>query len=128
MTFIHDGRTALSSPAAGGKARALAAAERAGLRVPPWFVIGSESLHDAGLRSRFSYALRVLSPSDELVAVRSSAIDEDGIRHSFAGQFESFLNVAPADAWEKVEAVWRSGFGDRVVRYRRERGLAAVPS
>ena len=32
-----------------------------------------------------------------LVAVRSSASDEDGTEHSFAGQLESFLNVPPAD-------------------------------
>jgi hypothetical protein len=41
-------------------------------------------------------------------AVRSSAIDEDGSTHSFAGQFETFLNVSAADIPGCVEEIWRS--------------------
>src|SRR5262249_10446022 len=53
--------------------------------------------------------------------------DEDGAQHSFAGQLDSFLFVPPADVPRKVAAVWRSGFGDRVVAYRREHGLPLTP-
>jgi pyruvate,water dikinase len=68
-----------------------------------------------------------LSPGGELVAVRSSASDEDGTEHSFAGQLESFLNVAPPDVAERVRGVWLSGFSDRMLAYRREHGLSPLP-
>jgi pyruvate,water dikinase len=68
-----------------------------------------------------------LVPDGELVAVRSSASDEDGVAHSFAGQLESFLNVSAADVLDKVCAVWRSGFSERIVAYRREHGLSPLP-
>ena len=52
-------------------------------------------------------------------AVRSSSVDEDGHRQSFAGQYESFLDVAPGDALERaVLACWASWYGDRAMSYR----------
>jgi rifampicin phosphotransferase len=130
LRYILTPREAFGSPAAGGKARALAAAERAGLPVPAWFVLSSDA-HGATLstevRAQLSSALSRLSPNDEQVAVRSSASDEDGIEHSFAGQLESFLNVRPSDVPDKVTAVWQSGFTDRIVAYRREHGLPGAP-
>ncbi|CAN5764353.1 hypothetical protein BH10CHL1_BH10CHL1_45630 [soil metagenome] len=54
------------------------------------------------------------------LAVRSSALDEDSAHHSFAGQLESFLNVAPAEAPTKVMAVWRSAFSPRIYACRRQ--------
>ena len=72
-------------------------------------------------------ALRELSPHGEPLAVRSSASDEDGAEHSFAGQLESFLSVAPADVPASVRAVWQSGFSPRIVAYRREHGLPPLP-
>lgn len=68
-------------------------------------------------------AIAELCPRGERVAVRSSALDEDGARRSFAGQLESFLFVAPEQIAEKIVAVWRSGFSERVLAYRREHGL-----
>ncbi|HEX9052803.1 MAG TPA: TIGR02186 family protein [Anaeromyxobacter sp.] len=59
------------------------------------------------------------------LAVRSSAAGE-GSALSFAGQFESFLNVPPpelADAWKRVVA---SRYSQRAVFYRRSAGLADV--
>jgi rifampicin phosphotransferase len=130
LRYILTPREALGSPAAGGKARALAAAERAGLPVPAWFVLSSDA-HGHTLtpevRAHLSSAVSQLSPNDEQVAVRSSASDEDGVEHSFAGQLESFLGVRPADVPEKVMAVWQSGFTDRIVAYRREHGLPGAP-
>jgi pyruvate,water dikinase len=57
-------------------------------------------------------------------AVRSSAIGEDGDRFSFAGQFETVLNVG-GRADELADAVrrcWRSAFSARVLDYRRRGG------
>lgn len=59
------------------------------------------------------------------VAVRSSAIDEDGRFASFAGQYETYLNLQAAD--EVVDAVlkcWRSTEAERVTEYRQRYGLS----
>ena len=58
------------------------------------------------------------------VAVRSSAVGEDGLDHSFAGQLETFLNIAGTEA--VVDAVARcraSAESERVLDYLRQRGL-----
>ena len=69
-------------------------------------------------------ALRDLSVEGSRFAVRSSAVDEDGSQHSFAGQFDTFLFVDWTGVSSKVAAVWRSGFSDRVLEYRRQHGLS----
>ncbi len=64
-------------------------------------------------------------PAEEGLAVRSSASGEDS-ELSFAGQFETVLNVPPRDlpaAWKKVIV---SRFSPRAVFYRRAAGLAEV--
>jgi len=64
-------------------------------------------------------------PEGEGLAVRSSAVGE-GSEISFAGQFETFLNVPAsglAEAWKKVVV---SRFSPRAVFYRRAAGLADV--
>jgi pyruvate,water dikinase len=121
---------AADSPYVGGKARALARAERAGLPVPRWFVVSAAAFSDsltpdqrAEIDDALDRAVRDLSPNGELLAVRSSASDEDGHGHSFAGQFDSHLNVAPDDVAQRVRAVRQSAFSDRVLAYRREHGL-----
>ncbi len=59
-----------------------------------------------------------------LVAVRSSGAEEDGRQHSFAGQYDSFLNVSGLDeVTAHVRRCWASGFSERSLRYRALRGL-----
>lgn len=58
------------------------------------------------------------------VAVRSSGRQEDGASHSFAGLFDTVLNVAGRRAVEDaVRRCWASAFSERAVRYRHMRGL-----
>lgn len=57
-------------------------------------------------------------------AVRSSAVDEDGKQHSFAGQFQTFLHVQTSQIEEKIKAVWQSAVSERVLSYRRENNLS----
>ena len=57
------------------------------------------------------------------VAVRSSAIGEDGETASFAGQQETFLNLRGADAvLQAVRDCWASFFSPRAMFYRAEKG------
>lgn len=67
----------------------------------------------------------------QAVAVRSSAIGEDGGDSSFAGQHETILGVRGAAAvTDAVLACWRSAVSDHAVAYRQERGIdgpACVP-
>ncbi len=73
----------------GGKASGLAKLHAMGLRIPPGFVLldaTAEHLPDE-LFARY----RALGGGK--VAVRSSALDEDGSDASFAGQYETLLDV-----------------------------------
>jgi pyruvate,water dikinase len=148
-------RATLDAPL-GGKARALAALRDAGFPIPPWLVVlpstFAESLGPARvdqiqkatsaeqLRAAFdgvtlsgpiaeelAQALAELAPNGSPVAVRSSASDEDGAQHSFAGQLDSFLFVPLAQVAARVVDVWRSGFSERIVAYRREHNLPLTP-
>src|SRR5690606_14685796 len=57
------------------------------------------------------------------VAVRSSAIAEDGDAASFAGQQETYLNVKGTDAvLEAIGACWASFFTPRALFYRARHG------
>lgn len=123
--LIHWCGTALAADVRlriGGKARALAQLGEAELPIPAWFAV----LPEATAGEVLAAAAR-LAPAGELLAVRSSAVDEDGASHSFAGQLESFLDVPPGDVWGRVLDVRRSGDSERVAAYRREHGLALPP-
>jgi rifampicin phosphotransferase len=65
---------------------------------------------------------------DPAVAVRSSAIGEDGGETSFAGQHETILDVRGPDAiTDAVLACWRSASSDRATAYRKEHGITTAP-
>lgn len=86
----------------GGKAAGLAELRRLGLAVPEGFVIsdGPDSL--GGAVTRFTeMAAAGLTP----VAVRSSAVGEDGDDQSFAGQYDTVLGVDSVEAF--TDAVQR---------------------
>jgi rifampicin phosphotransferase len=123
-----DARCATAS--VGGKARALHALTVAGFPVPAFAVVWPEAeLAEADALVAFA---RVLAGPEGRLAVRSSAVDEDGGDHSFAGQLESYLDVPPEEVPTRVAEVRRSGSSERVLAYRAERGLgdmsAPVPA
>src|SRR4029077_10295387 len=91
----------------GGKAWAVASAQRAGLPVPAWFAVSAAACRDGSgvpgeLRAELAAAIEEVFVDGESLAVRSSACDEDGQQLSFAGQLESHLFVQPADVAERV--------------------------
>jgi phosphoenolpyruvate synthase/pyruvate phosphate dikinase len=116
----------------GGKAASLSRLA-AGWRVPPGFVVTVDGATlGRGLRTAVARAYRrlgeVTGAADPPVAVRSSAIDEDGARASFAGQHDTFLGVAGADqVWWAIARCVASFSGDRALAYRRRVGLPAAP-
>ena len=62
----------------------------------------------------------------DLVAVRSSAVSEDGLAASFAGQQESYLNVRGGDAvLHRVQECWASFFSPRALFYRAQKAVLA---
>lgn len=58
------------------------------------------------------------------VAVRSSAVDENGTDAFFAGQHETFLNVVGVDAvMDALRKCWLSFHTPHAIEYRRKQGL-----
>lgn len=85
----------------GGKASPLAALASFNLPIPDWFVLAPAACDASAMtrdvitlsesvKAELRAALGKLCPDGAPVAVRSSALDEDGIQHSFAGQLDSF--------------------------------------
>ncbi len=62
------------------------------------------------------------------LAVRSSALDEDGQAFSFAGLHDTVLDVRTPDGLQSaVRQCWASGWSDRAIAYRRKRGGDGAP-
>ncbi len=84
--------TSCSDQRAGGKAVHLAKLAGAGLRVPEGFVV-IDATPDALPEGIIDAYARLAGP----VAVRSSAMGEDSVDTSFAGQYDTFLGVHGAE-------------------------------
>jgi rifampicin phosphotransferase len=122
VRFIVASDTSEMSEELGGKARALVELVRAEFNVPPFFVVLPEAVDaEKEIRKELEDCLSRLR--GERFAVRSSGRGEDSAEHSFAGQFESFLGVGRAEVPARIRDVWRSAKSERVVAYRKERGI-----
>ena len=78
----------------------------------------------AKVKQEIEQRYRELDSQSARVAVRSSATAEDTVQFSFAGMFESFLNVSGGDALiDAVKRCWASAFGARVLFYRLKQGM-----
>jgi pyruvate,water dikinase len=65
------------------------------------------------------------SGGELLVAVRSSAVGEDGHAASFAGQYETYLGVTGIESvLDHVRRCWASGYSAHALEYRRRFGGA----
>jgi pyruvate,water dikinase len=124
----------------GGKVASLSRLA-ADYRVPPGFCLTTAALDQwsdgdgtyaprSHVREAVAHAYHGLAERcgapDLRVAVRSSAVDEDGRSASFAGQYETFLNVSGIHAVVEAVARCRASLrSPRLVEYRRKNGLSA---
>ena len=103
--------------------------------MPPGFVVTPAAYEDSregiaeALAAEIAAAYKRLSAgTDKPVVVRSSAVDEDGAKASFAGVYESFLGVRGADqVVAAVEACWSGLHSERAIAYR-ERLVSSHPN
>lgn len=132
----------------GSKAANLGELMKQGLPVPPGFVLttdafdrflaenpfkadaSAQEVTAARLPSDVTQAL--LSVAAELdnvsLAVRSSGVAEDLAGVSYAGQYETVLDVRGAEALiAAVRKCWASAFSQRVVEYRASHGQSGIP-
>ncbi len=130
--YVLTGDAAMSPALAGGKGAALAKLA-ATFPVPAFFVIAAEAFDQDGLkadaRAEVNQGLARLAVAGGAgrLAVRSSGREEDGAASAHAGQFETELNVAPADVATAAHRVWRSGFSETLAQYRRAHRLSGEP-
>jgi len=131
MEFVLDFKNITKNDVklAGGKGASLGEIARAGLPVPPGFVIlagAYEKFQKEGkipkeVAGEIKKAFKKLGAKK--VAVRSSATAEDSKNAAWAGQLESYLNTTEKDLLKNVQKCWESLSLPRAKFYRAEKGL-----
>jgi pyruvate,water dikinase len=109
----------------GGKAYGCACLKQAGFPVPDGVLVLVDGTRSLGASAALEQWLRGL-PDHTLLAVRSSATDEDSPGHSFAGIYETRLNVPPDKVGTAIDACRASAASARASAYRQARGLDAA--
>jgi len=118
-------------PLAGGKGSALARLRQAGYPVPDGFVILPDAFDDDHLKAQAWSAvqahlaqMRKVENGMAAFAVRSSALSEDSTRASFAGEFETVLDLHTDEAIRAaIHTVRHSRHSERVQVYSEARGI-----
>jgi pyruvate,water dikinase len=115
----------------GSKAVGLGEAERQGLQVPPGVALSGSVVEAvaSGDERAITRVAKAIRPLQVPLAVRSSAVDEDGAAASFAGQHLTLLNV-PTDKEvpSALRDIWWSANSDSAITYRQRVGLFTRPS
>ena len=115
----------------GSKAVGLGDAARGGIPLPPGVAL-SGSIVEAvasGEEKAIKKVAKSVRPLPTPLAVRSSAVDEDGAEASFAGQHLTLLNITSADGVsEALREIWWSANSDSAITYRQKSDLFVRPS
>jgi phosphoenolpyruvate synthase/pyruvate phosphate dikinase len=115
----------------GSKAVGLGEATREGLQLPPGIALSGAIVEAvaAGEQRAIGKVMRAVRSLDRPLAVRSSAVDEDGAEASFAGQHLTLLNVVTdEDVASALREIWWSANSDSAITYRQRVGLFTRPS
>jgi pyruvate,water dikinase len=115
----------------GSKAVGLGEALRNGLRVPPGFALAGPLVEAVASseEAAIEQVVATIGPLGGPLAVRSSAVDEDGSDASFAGQHLTLLNVpSAAELAGSLREIWWSANSDSAITYRKRVGLFTRPS
>lgn len=115
----------------GSKAVGLGEAEREGLRVAPGVALSGSVVEAvaAGDERAIARVANAIRPLQVPLAVRSSAVDEDGAEASFAGQHLTLLNVPThKEVPSALRDIWWSANSDSAITYRQRVGLFTRPS
>jgi phosphoenolpyruvate synthase/pyruvate phosphate dikinase len=107
----------------GGKGASLGELVRGGIAVPNAFVL-TTSITLANVQQFEKDILRSFDTLDaRYVAVRSSATKEDSNDSSFAGQFDTFLNIEKKQLLAKIKQCYMSLHSDRMASYSKSQGV-----
>lgn len=105
----------------GGKAASLARAARAGLPVPHSFAISWD-------HADFDAVADAFHACGGRVAMRSSAVGEDSLDASFAGQHVTVLNVTSVEMLrEAIDVIRKSARAESALAYRAKMGITGDP-
>jgi rifampicin phosphotransferase len=107
---------------AGGKATVLGDLLTAGYAVPAGVVVPASSRGDPGLAEQLAAAAGRLGA--DRYAVRSSATAEDLPDASYAGLYETYLDVPAAGLGDAVRRCFAAADADRIAGYRQRHGGA----
>ncbi|MFR9779492.1 PEP/pyruvate-binding domain-containing protein [Micromonospora sp. MS34] len=116
------GASAVDWTVTGGKAAVLAELSAAGFPVPPGIVVTTAALDDAQLDDRLAAVAEGLG--GDRFAVRSSGAAEDLPDASYAGLYETYLNVPADGLGEAVRRCFAAAASERVTAYHQRQGGA----
>ncbi len=130
MVISFKDLTAELQACAGGKGAMLARMYQGGYPVPDGFVVlpsafENDKLSSGAWKETQSLLSELRSKNEKaLFAVRSSGLSEDSAAASFAGEFESVLNVkTDNDVMEAIDTVFKSRESERVKAYSNIQGI-----
>ncbi len=123
----------------GGKAAGLRKLQKAGCNVPAFMVLGADvfaksmdhkaqrihaNWHSPEVEKMIDRWLGLLPVNGYPLAVRSSAVGEDGRQHAYPGMLDTVLHVGCRTALtEAIQRVAGSIWSERVRAYQREKGI-----
>jgi phosphohistidine swiveling domain-containing protein/glycerol-3-phosphate acyltransferase PlsY len=128
-TYIQKLRSAKRLEDYGRKAYNLRRLERLGAHIPSGWVCSTKAYQnwladDREVLNKLEREIKTILKPGNAYAVRSSSVLEDGKSHSFAGQFDSYLDLSSADQiLIAIKNIWQSTSSDRVKSYQEKTRL-----
>lgn len=121
----------ISAKLVGGKAFSLIILSKNGITVPGGFVVNCNVFEEFSNEKMsqsliFEIESKIKKVGARRYAVRSSANIEDASENSWAGQFESYLNVPSQKVIKNIKKCWTSVFNDRVIGYGDKKNLSKI--